>query len=1018
VIAMSDEPPSGPDTLPFALAAAIDRACDDFEAKWMAGLRPRIEEVLGDHEGSVRAALMRDLLASELECRRRRGESPDRAEYRDRFPDHGELIDLAFDDAGFGCRTSRDRSGRRSVEPVPLAHVDGYEILDELGRGGMGVVYLARHRQLGRLVALKMVLAGEYAAPAALARLRAEARAAARLQHPGIVQIFEVGEQEKRPFVALEYVAGGSLARRMAAAPLPAREAAHLVEAVARAMQAAHQQGIVHRDLKPSNVLLTSEGDPKVTDFGLAKTLDDDAGLTQSESILGSPSYMAPEQAQGRAKHVGPAADIYALGAILYEAVTGRPPFKAATPLLTLEQVKTIDPVPPTRLVPGLSRDIETICLTCLRKEPVGRYEAASALADDLGRFLRGEPIKARPVSPAERAWRWTRRKPAVAGLIAALGLAMAFGFAGMTMLWLRAERLRRIADANLADARAAVDECFTIADKDPVLRRPGLQPVRHLLLRAALKYYEGFAERQKYSASLQAELARNYTRVGVITEEIGSASEALAAHRQAQVLLERQLSVQRDEPTLCRDLARCHHDIAVLSEALGKHAEAFQSIERALTMRERLAAERPNQFEYVNDLAQSLQLTGDLLLETGREAEALRTYERATVLRERLMADHPGSAVVRHDLAGSLVNLGLALRGAGMTTQAMQSLTRATEILESVAASDPESDLCQDSLAKALSNLGVLQRDLGRTDEASRSWSRAAVVIDRLVAENPRVTQYRRSMVVVHMNTAVLHCNASRLAEAELSLGRASEAATALAALHPDVAEFQSDLATIHNNLGGVAFSRNQAGAAFASWERAVTLRERLVAEHPEVLDWQRDLASSLNNLGIAQRDLGRIDEALRSWTRAAELSEQLVAQHPSSREYRRGLAEVLGALGGLQRRRGLHNKASRSLGRAREIGESLAEPTPTDLYTLAYVEAQCAALIGKGRTQVTPAERAERQSLSDRAMATLRRAVHDGFRDLKQLEHDADLDPLRSRADFRNLIMDLAFPLQPFAP
>jgi tetratricopeptide (TPR) repeat protein len=1018
VIAMSDEQTSGPDTLPFALAAAIDRACDAFEAKWMAGLRPRIEDVLGDHEGSVRAALLRDLVASELECRRRRGESPDRAEYCHRFPGHEDWIDIAFDETGYGCRTRRDRSWGRDVEPAPLPDVQGYEILDELGRGGMGVVYLARHRQLGRLVALKMVLAGEYAAPAALARFRAEARAAARLQHPGIVQIFEVGEQEKRPFVALEYVAGGSLARRLAAAPLPAREAAHLVQALARAMQAAHQQGIVHRDLKPSNILLTPEGDPKVTDFGLAKTLDDDACLTRSESILGSPSYMAPEQAQGHAKHVGPAADIYALGAILYEAITGRPPFKAATPLLTLEQVRSIEPVPPTQLVPGLPGDIETICLACLRKEPARRYESALALADDLGRLLRGEPIKARPVSPAERAWRWARRKPAVASLLVALGLAVAGGFAGMTVLWLRAERLRSLADANLADARAAVDECFTIADEDPLLQRPGLQPVRRLLLGAALKYYLEFAERHKDSVSVQAELARDYTRVGIITAEIGSASEALTAHRHAQVLLMRLLAAQPHERALRRDLARSHHEVALLNEALGRHADALQSINQALAIREKTAADRECSARDRNDLAHSLQLLGDLQLETGLEAAALRAYERSAALREQLVADQPGNAVLQHDLASTLVNLGAARRQVGSSALALRELTRAAEIFESVLANDPDNTVCQESLAKGLSNLAVVQVEAGRTDDAQRSYVRSAAVLERLVAENPRVTDYRRDLAIVHTNAGGLHYACARLPEAQRSWDRAAKVLLALVADHPDVATFRNDLGRLQNNLGALAFSRNQPDAAMASWEQAVALHTRLVAEHPNIIEWQQELASSLNNLAIVQRDVGKTELAAQSWNRALELRARLVAEHPASRQDQRGLAEVLGALGGLQRRQGRFDEASRLLQRAWETGEALRDPTPTELHTLAFIEAQRAALAGEGRAQLTPAERTEQRIRAHRAVVTLRRAVDAGFRDLGQLQRDPDLDPLRSRADFQTLIMDLAFPPQPFTP
>jgi WD40 repeat protein len=301
--------------------------------------------------------------------------------------------------------------------------VAGYEILAELGRGGMGVVYKARQVTLGRVVALKMILAGGHAGEADLARFRTEAEAIARLQHPNIVQIHEVGEHEGLPFFSLEFCGGGSLQKKSAGAPMQPKEAAPLVETLARAMQAAHDRGIIHRDLKPANVLLAEDGMPKITDFGLAKKLDT-PGATSTGVIMGTPSYMAPEQAGGKNRAVGPPADVYALGAILYELLTGRPPFKAPTAVDTLIQVVTDDPVPVRRLQPKVPRDLETICHKCLRKEPGQRYASAKALAEDLRRFLAGVPILARPIGSLERGIKWTLRRPALAALVAVSCLA------------------------------------------------------------------------------------------------------------------------------------------------------------------------------------------------------------------------------------------------------------------------------------------------------------------------------------------------------------------------------------------------------------------------------------------------------------------------------------------------------------------------------------------------------------------------------------------------------------------
>ena len=313
----------------------------------------------------------------------------------------------------------------------PALAIPGYDILEVIGRGGMGIVYKARQHGLNRPVALKMILTGVHAGPHERTRFRTEAEALARLRHPHIVQIHEVGEHDGRPFLALEFMEGGTLARKLDGTPQPPAAAARLLETLARAVQAAHQQDIIHRDLKPANILLDREGVPRVTDFGLAKQLASGEEYTASSVVLGTPSYMAPEQASGRSRGVGPAADVYALGAILYEMLTGRPPFQGTTMLETLEQVRTREPVALRQLQPGTPRDLETICLKCLEKDPHRRYASAEALADDLRRFLEGRTVQARPVGGGERLWRWCRRNPALAAtsaltllsLLAAVGL-------------------------------------------------------------------------------------------------------------------------------------------------------------------------------------------------------------------------------------------------------------------------------------------------------------------------------------------------------------------------------------------------------------------------------------------------------------------------------------------------------------------------------------------------------------------------------------------------------------------
>src|SRR5437879_392209 len=346
-----------------------------------------------------------------------------------------------------------------------LPQVPSYNVEAELGHGGMGVVYRAWHLRLHRRVALKMLLAGRHAQPAERERFLREAEAVAGLRHPNIVQVYEAGDVDGQSYFTMELVEGGSLAQQIQGVPQPVRKAAALAATLADAVHVAHQSGIVHRDLKPANILLTADGTPKVTDFGLARRLQGGGSLTLSGVPMGTPSYMAPEQAQGQRDAAGPAADVYALGAILYELLTGRPPFRAATAVETLQQVISQEPAPPSRLNNKVPRDLETICQKCLHKEPGRRYPSARDLSEDLRRFTEGKPIRARPVGAVERAVKWARRRPTVVLLLAAL-LVMV-GAAVGTGIWLRQqEDERRTAKEQREEqARTAIVTALSRAD-------------------------------------------------------------------------------------------------------------------------------------------------------------------------------------------------------------------------------------------------------------------------------------------------------------------------------------------------------------------------------------------------------------------------------------------------------------------------------------------------------------------------------------------------------------------------
>ena len=441
----------------------IDALATPFDRAWMAGQRPRIEDYLAGVEAARRPPLLAELLRVELEYRRAAGEAPAREEYERRLPEHAGVVRAAFavqetipppagPAAGPGPPDpwlttpippgGRPDGGESPVSPGTLIDYFGdYELIKELGRGGMGVVFKARQISLNRPVALKMLKADVLATDDELRRFQNEAEAVARLDHPHIVPIFEVGEHHRRRYFTMKLIGGSSLDRKLADYAADPRAAARLVATAAAAVHHAHQRGLLHRDLKPANILLDDRDEPHVSDFGLAKRVDGDSELTAPGAILGTPSYMSPEQASGRLGAVTTASDVYGLGAILYALLTGRAPFRGDSLAETLEQVRERPPESPSRSNPLVPRDLEVICLKCLEKDPARRYASAQALAEDLGRFVAGEPIAARPTGPFERGWLWCRRNPMVATLTATVAASLVAGTLIATHFARRASR-------------------------------------------------------------------------------------------------------------------------------------------------------------------------------------------------------------------------------------------------------------------------------------------------------------------------------------------------------------------------------------------------------------------------------------------------------------------------------------------------------------------------------------------------------------------------------------------------
>jgi serine/threonine-protein kinase len=454
---MIEHPLDGSTDAEYLWLVRLNQLCDEFESAFHRGSKPVIEEVLREVAQDQRAELLAELLPLEIEYRRSNGENPQLGEYLARVPEYSAVVAAAFrrsesstETPGKNGETGPDVATRyarrlklRRVSVLPAnTRIGDFELLEEVGRGGMGVVYKARQISLERVVAVKMILSGEFADRHEIARFQAEAKAAASLKHPTIVPIYKVGEEAGRHYLVMEYIDGQSLTEIQGLGPMPPHDAARLIATVADAVQYAHSRGIVHRDLKPGNILLDRAGQPNITDFGLARRYEVGSDLTPTGQLLGTPSFIPPEQAVNDAETIGPTSDVYSLGALLYTLLTGRPPFQAASFIETLNQVLDQEPVSPRQLNPAVPRDLETICLKCLEKTAQQRCGSAAELAEQLRRFLRHEPILYRPVGPVTTTWRWCRRRPAVAALLlAALGGVLALAAIVFQSMKLQATR-------------------------------------------------------------------------------------------------------------------------------------------------------------------------------------------------------------------------------------------------------------------------------------------------------------------------------------------------------------------------------------------------------------------------------------------------------------------------------------------------------------------------------------------------------------------------------------------------
>jgi serine/threonine-protein kinase len=1013
----------------------------------------RLDEVLAGYLQAVRA-----------------GNAPSRAQLLDSHPDlASDLAEFFADQDRFDCLAAplRDAlpSSRRTIPSRPPGIQPGaefgpFELLGEIARGGMGAVFRARHKGLNRVVALKLLLGGPLASEDDRARFRREAEAVARLDHPHIIPIYEVGEHDGQPFFSMKLAEAGSLAGVLGALLSRPRDSARLVERVARAVHHAHQRGILHRDLKPANVLLASPArqgrekttpgadaaglanaaelagcEPLVSDFGLAREVNG-PGLTQSGALVGTPAYMAPEQAAGARDAVTVATDVYGLGAVLYECLAGRPPFRGVNTAETIRQVLDCDPVAPRTLNRGVPRDLEIICLKCLHKDPQRRYASAQALADDLERFLAGEPIRARPVGRLERGVRWARRQPVVAGLSLALVVAVLSGF-GLVLHYLRlaeaaaahaqdkaelADKHRLQAEEQAREARKQAREArFQKAAADASFRQahgtvndfcvylagelehvPGLEPIRRRLLQAARKYYEGFLEQRGKDPALRQELADTLMHVARIASSIGARGEAGAAEGQA-VAIYREL--HREDPTdllVQRKLAGAISDLALTQELRASLATSDESIglfEHFLTL-------HPDDPELRHGLAHVLGNRGSRCIGAGRFAEAQDNFERALVLLDRLLREYPRTIAYLSDQAHALENLGVLLgRQEGGRHASLCCYQKARAVRTTLARSFPRDPRRQADLAASHHALGICLRDLGNRAEAKAAFAQALAARRQLAAQNPLVIRYQADLAGSLTNQGINH-NADGQRETGLTcLEQARVIHEKLVRIDPGSAGLRKLLGENWFNIGttqGALKRRPQEGEAF---QKARAIQEELVRQEPDDIEHRANLGRTLNNLAINLWVRNRVPEFRQVIEQALDNARFLVKRQPAATVHRQLLNAHLGVLAEVEWR----------LGRAKEsvdatlVRRKLWPDRGWEWYRAGAEIARAAGVVGKREKALTPALEAEKRRYLDLAMDSLRGAASLGFRDAGRLRRDPDLAALRDRADFRALLAEL---------
>jgi tetratricopeptide (TPR) repeat protein len=950
-----------------------------------------------------------------------------------------------------------------------------YLIQRRLASGGMGTVYRAlREDDYRQQVAVKVMQPGRDGAEM-LHRFQTERQVLAELPHAHIARLLDGGTTDDgRPYFVMEYIDGQPLDRYCEGRGLGTRERVELLQSVSMAVQYAHEHGVLHRDLKPANVLVTADGTVKVTDFGLAKRLEGGPGVsspespTQTGAVLGTPSYMAPEQAAGKGADISAAADVYALGAILYELLTGRPPFRGETVWDTVHQVLHEEPVAPSRLHPKLDCDLETICLKCLQKDPPKRYANAAALADDLRRFLAGESIAARPAGWHERLWRWCRRNPGVAflaGTVSVLLVLVAVVSTGAAF-WVAAERDRaddnyRTAEARRVEARAnlekacqAVNEMLTRIGQEELRDRPGLDLVCEDLLGKALAFYQDLLQENNRDPMLRLETGRAYGRVGQVYQMLGKADLANARYHKAVEVLAALSSEFPARPEYQHELATTHNDLAsFLLMVVGNRQAAEDSVRRALEILEPLAAGHGTKAGPRYQLGRSHNILGVIRTESRQYAQALPHIKKAIDINARLAKEDPSLPEYQVGLAMSYNNRAVAQRDMGPAhwEDSLADWGTAIEVQTKLVDRFPKQPLYQKNLAHSYQNRGALWMSLTSPAEAKKDFERSLDLRKKLVKDYPARPDFWFDLSGSYNNLSLaLKRTTDGLERAREACQEAIQIRTKLADEFPRP-DFQSALAASHSNLGLLLMDMRRWEDAEAQLKRALQIRRELAERLPKRPEFQGDVGRAQWALGELFKATGDLDKAKAAFRQAAEILGPLVNDQKPG--YRSDLAEVLLNLGLLQRAPEELPDANRCLGKAIALGQAVLKARPGDqrahhnhlqsyqalvevlvrlrepekatataaalareppagweeAYRAAASLARCIPLLEKAGPLPEDRRSAWARTFGAQGVGLLRQAIARGLTDGAVVRKDEALVPLRKREDFQRLLGEL---------